>query len=78
MTTFPDLKVVMDDLGVEQDCAAYHWTLSGTHMDTGGTGHRVRISGFEKWRIGEDGLIAASEGHFDAVEYQRQLRGIQD
>jgi len=34
----------------------------------------VRISGFEVWKIGEDGLIAESRGHFDAAEYQRQLR----
>jgi hypothetical protein len=33
----------------------------------------VRISGFEEWRIGADGLIAESEGHFDSSEYQRQL-----
>jgi hypothetical protein len=33
----------------------------------------VRISGFEMWKIGEDGLIAESEGHFDAADYQRQL-----
>ncbi len=34
---------------------------------------RVRISGFDEWRIGGDGLIAASQGHFDSAEYQRQL-----
>jgi hypothetical protein len=30
--------------------------------------------GFEKWRIGADGLIASSQGHFDAAEYRRQLQ----
>jgi hypothetical protein len=34
----------------------------------------VRISGFEDWLIGDDGLISASLGHFDAAEYQRQLQ----
>jgi hypothetical protein len=33
----------------------------------------VKISGFEEWRFGLDGLIAESLGHFDAVDYQRQL-----
>lgn len=33
----------------------------------------MRISGFEEWRIGADGLIAESKGHFDSDEYQRQL-----
>ena len=63
MTAFPDLCVVMEDLR----------TLSGTNTGPRGTGHRVRMSGFERWRIGSDGLIASSQGHFDAAEYRRQL-----
>ena len=73
MTAFPDLRVTMDDVRLKGDEAEYHWTLSGTNTGPGGTGRRVRISGFERWRIGSDGLIASSEGHFDAAEYQRQL-----
>ena len=73
MTTFPDMQVVMDDVRVRADCAEYHWTLIGTATGPGGTGNRVRISGFERWRIGTDGLIAASEGQFDATDYRRQL-----
>jgi len=34
----------------------------------------VHISGFEQWRIGPDGLIAESRGHFDQAEYERQLQ----
>jgi hypothetical protein len=48
-------------------------TLTGTNTGPGGTGRAVRISGFEVWQIGEGGLIAKSEGHFDEVEYRRQL-----
>jgi hypothetical protein len=33
----------------------------------------VRITGFEVWQIGADGLIANSRGHFDSLEYRRQL-----
>jgi predicted ester cyclase len=73
MTAFPDLQVVMDDIVVNGELAEYHWTLTGTNTGPGGTGQRVRIRGFEQWRIGEDGLIAESRGHFDAEEYQRQL-----
>lgn len=73
MTTFPDLKVVMDDLRIQDDCIEYHWTLTGTNTGPSGTGHRVRISGFERWRMGADCLIASSDGHFSAAEYQRQL-----
>ena len=73
MTAFPDLSVVMDDLLLRGDEAEYHWTLTGTNAGPGGTGHKVRISGYEKWRMGRDGLIASSQGHFDAAEYRRQL-----
>lgn len=73
MTAFPDMQVVMDELLVQGDRAEYHWTLTGANTGPGGTGHRVRISGFELWQIGADGLIASSHGHFDSSEYQRQL-----
>jgi len=73
MTAFPDLLVVMDDVLVKGDRIGFHWTLTGTNTGPGGTGHRVRISGFESWQFGADGLIAASIGSFDAAEYQRQL-----
>ncbi|HEX3455152.1 MAG TPA: nuclear transport factor 2 family protein [Gaiellaceae bacterium] len=69
MTAFPDMQVLMDELRGNE----YHWTLVGTNTGPGGTGNRVRISGYEEWTIGDDGLIAASLGHFDEAEYARQL-----
>ena len=51
MTTFPDLHVRMDDLVAGGDGAVYRWTLTGT-----GGGRRVRVSGFEEWRMSADGL----------------------
>jgi len=69
MEAFPAMQVLMDDLrGAE-----YHWTLVGANTGPGGTGNRVRISGYEEWTIGDDGLIAASLGHFDEAEYARQI-----
>ena len=64
MMELPDLQVVMDDLVVRGDVVEYHWTLSG---------RGVRISGFEEWRWDQDGLIASSQGHFDAADYRRQF-----
>ena len=79
MTVFPDMKLFMDDLSEQGDRLVYRWTLAGTNTGPGGTGNRVRISGFEEWRIGADGLIAESQGHFDSAEYQRQLgRGVNE
>jgi ketosteroid isomerase-like protein len=73
MTAFPDMEVIMDELSFEGDIAVYRWTLVGTNTGPGGTGRPLRISGFEEWRMGVDGLIAESKGHFDAAEYRRQL-----
>ena len=73
MIAFPDMRVLMDDLLVQDDGVEYHWTLIGTNTGPGGTGNRVRITGFEEWTIGGDGLIAESQGHFDQAEYDRQL-----
>ena len=74
MTAFPDLVVSMDSLDVERDNVVYRWTLTGTNTGPGGTGKAVRITGYEEWTVGADGLIATSLGHFDEVEYQRQLK----
>jgi nuclear transport factor 2 (NTF2) superfamily protein len=73
MVAFPDMQVLMDDLLIQDKGGEYRWTLVGTNTGPGGTGNRVRISGFEEWTIGDDGLIAASLGHYDQAEYDRQL-----
>jgi uncharacterized protein (TIGR02246 family) len=75
MAAFPDLRVRMDRLVFAGDRIEYHWTLTGTNTGPGGSGRRVRISGFESWRIGTDGLIGESLGSFDANEYERQISG---
>ena len=73
MTAFPDMEVTMDDLLDQGERVLYRWTLSGTNTGPGGTGNRVRISGYEEWTLGGDGLVAESLGHFDSADYQRQL-----
>jgi predicted ester cyclase len=71
MRDFPDMTVTFDKVEPRGNRTAFHWTLTGTHA---GTGNHVRISGYELWKIGNDGLIAESSGHFDAAEYERQLK----
>ena len=75
MTTFPDMVVAMDKLEPRGDATAFHWTLTGTNTGPGGTGKRVRISGYELWKIDKDGLIGESKGNFDAADYENQLKG---
>jgi uncharacterized protein (TIGR02246 family) len=74
ITDFPDLRVMMDSISVEGDLAIFRWTLDGHNTGPGGTGAHVHVSGFEEWRIGENGLIASSLGHFDAADYQHQIK----
>jgi hypothetical protein len=75
MEAFPDLHLAMDDLRIRDGHPEYHWTLTGTNTGPGGDGKRVRISGWEAWQIGVDGLIDESKGHFDEEDYLRQLSG---
>jgi SnoaL-like protein len=72
MRDFPDMTVTFDKVEPRGDRTAFHWTLTGTYA---GTGNHVRMSGYELWKIDNAGLIAESSGHFDAAEYERQVRG---
>ena len=73
MTAFPDMVVAMDSVSLEAGRAVYRWTLTGSNTGPGGTGKPVRISGYEEWTFGSDGLIATSTGHFVEADYNRQL-----
>ena len=74
MTAFPDMIVTMDSLVTKPDGTEFHWTLTGTNSGPGGTGNKVKVSGFELWHFDEDGLIQESIGSFDADKYTRQLK----
>jgi uncharacterized protein (TIGR02246 family) len=69
----PDMRVYMNNLVVDDEHIEYHWTFTGTNTGPGGTGKAVRVTGYEEWAISDEGLIAASRGHYDAAEYARQL-----
>jgi SnoaL-like domain len=73
ISAFPDIQVHMDDLIFKDETVEFHWTFTGTNTGPGGSGKSVRISGFEEWTFGEDGLVSASDGHYDQAEYDRQL-----
>jgi uncharacterized protein (TIGR02246 family) len=73
MIAFPDLRVSMDDLRIRGERVEYHWTLLGSNTGPGGTGNRVRISGFELWQFDADGRISVSLGNFDEAGYECQL-----
>jgi len=74
MRDLPDIVVMMDKVTRDSDGTKFRWTFTGTNTGPGGTGRRVRISGYELWKIDNDGLIAESKGRFDSAEYERQLK----
>lgn len=78
MEAFPDMVVRLDSLREDQDATVFHWTWTGTNTGPGGTGRAVRLTGYERWTFGPNGLLLKSDGHFDDAEYQRQLRGEAD
>ena len=69
MDSFPDLQVLLDEVRQGPEGLEYHWTLDGTHAQTG---NHVRVSGYELWQLGED-VIQKSDGHFDQTEYDKQV-----
>jgi len=75
MDAFPDLKLTMDSLVMEDETFKYYWTFEGTNSGPGGTGNPVLFSGFEKWTMNDEGLIQVSIGSYDADDYQEQLAG---
>jgi len=75
MTAFPDLQLFLEDISISGERVVYRRTLTGTNTNPWGTEHHVRISGFETWRMSDDGLIAESQGHFDRDDFARQMQG---
>ena len=71
MTAFPDMVVKLDSVSEGGGHPVFHWTWTGTNTGPGGTGKAVRISGYEEWTLGPDGLIVESKGHFAEAEYRR-------
>ena len=70
---FPDAVLTMDAVRGAGDRAVYLWTYEGTNAGPGGTGNRVRFSGWEAWTLSASGLVQRSLGNFDEDEYEQQL-----
>jgi hypothetical protein len=70
---FPDAVLTMDAVRGTGDRAVFLWTYEGTNTGPGGTGNRVRFSGWEAWILSPFGLVQRSLGNFDTDEYERQL-----
>lgn len=73
LADFPDLEVRCDLLRTADSHALFVWTLEGHHVRTG---NHVAIGGWEEWELEPDLKIRASEGWFDAIDFQRQIDGL--
>lgn len=73
MTDLPDMIVRYDSLVTNSNGTEFYWTLMATNTAPGGTGNKVKVSGYEFWQLDEKGLIQHSQGHFPTEEYNRQL-----
>ena len=73
MTDLPDMIVRYDSLVIKPKGTEFHWTLIATNSGPGGTGNKVKVSGYEFWQLDNNGLIKNSQGHFPTEEYKRQL-----
>ncbi len=72
---FPDLHLTQDVVRIGGNKVIYLWTLEGSNSGPGGTGNRVKISGWQNWRLNDDLLITEADGGYDALEYDRQIAG---
>ncbi len=73
MTDLPDMIVRYDSIVPKSIGTEFHWTLIATNSGPGGTGNKVKVSGYELWQLDENGLIKNSQGNFPTEEYNRQL-----
>jgi len=78
MTAFPDMVVELTRLEQDGDRLVFHWHWTGTNTGPGGTGNAVDLTGYEVWTMDAGRLIAESQGHYDADEYQRQVNAVAD
>ena len=65
----PDLALRCDGVRAAGPHMLYLWTFTGSHA---GSGKPVRVSGWEEWQLGANGLITSSLGWFDANDFARQ------
>ena len=73
LDAFPDLVIRIDDVRSSGNHAIFCWTLEGTNTGPGGSGHFVKINGWEEWDLSESVRLRAVKGWFDPIEYERQV-----
>jgi predicted ester cyclase len=74
---FPDIRVEIEHLGVEDDVAALHFRVRGTHegefMGAAPTGNRIDVEVMTFLRFGPEGKIVERWNRMDEVGLMTQL-----
>ncbi|HXQ31247.1 MAG TPA: ester cyclase [Steroidobacteraceae bacterium] len=74
-TSFPDVKVVLEESDFMKDMSFHLWTFTGTNTGPGAmppTGKSAKVSGTTRIRY-QDGKIIDELVYFDALDFQQQL-----
>jgi hypothetical protein len=62
------MVVTTDGVSLQGVHVIHGWPLTERNTGLGAANTSVRLSGYARWRIGTDGLLAESKGHFDRAE----------
>ena len=73
MTGYPDVvaKLIASNRRAIESCTTGR--SPGLIRAQAVRGNQARITRYEDWKIGSDELIADSNGHYDALDWDRQL-----
>ncbi len=68
----PDLHITCNGIRGAGFHAAYLWSFTGHHAETG---NALDVQGWEEWDLNEDMKVTAALGWFDGEDYERQITG---
>lgn len=74
-TSYPDMKVTLDQSYFMKDASFHHWTFTGTNTGPGAappTGKAVKVPGMTRLMY-QDGKVVDELVYFDALDMQQQL-----
>ncbi|WP_422079586.1 ester cyclase [Ulvibacterium sp.] len=76
-TAFPDLKITLDTLTINNNKAFLEWTSSGTNTGIYGevapTGKKVKMKGFSHLHFTDDGVLSREDVYYNELDLLQQL-----
>ncbi len=76
-TAFPDLKITLDTLTINNNKAFLEWTSSGTNTgvygEVGPTGKKVKMKGFSHLHFTDEGVLSREDVYYNELDLLQQL-----